>query len=281
MHRMLPTLVTAGLIYVLSPTVDGEAPPPTEDSKKADESEAAKARLKTMMDALGEYTIEIDGADETQTPKLLPAPALRWTNTISGTKDGVVAIWSTGGRPDVIAQFSGGGSVWVHEFCSTSARTFAMKRPGWATWSPKVAGVTLRAVPKAPIPAETSLNRLAQMRKIAERFEVVDDFRPIYQEPKTERHTLRLLPKPIYRYEAADDIVDGAVFALVITTDPEALLMIEAGKTDKGVEWRYAVARMTVYALTATLDGAEVWSQPEKLAGQWRRDEPYCVGLHR
>jgi hypothetical protein len=117
------------------------------------------------------------------------------------------------------------------------------------------------------------------MRQIAERFEIVDDFHPVYQDPKTERHTLRLLSKPLYRYEPADNLIDGALYGLVITTDPEALLMIEAYTTSDGPEWRYALAPMTVYALTSKLDSAEVWSRPENRS--WRFEDPYFVGSHR
>jgi hypothetical protein len=59
--------------------------------------------------------------------------------------------------------------------------------------------------------------------------------------------------------------------------------LIEAHKTDKGAEWRYALTRMTVYALTGKLDGTQIWSAPERVGDElrFRYDEPYFVGLHR
>ena len=51
---------------------------------------------------------------------------------------------------------------------------------------------------------------------------------------------LRLLPKPLYRYESTDpEVLDGAVFALVSSagTDPEIILLIEARKTPEGPRW--------------------------------------------
>ncbi|HLJ10124.1 MAG TPA: hypothetical protein VKU82_02990 [Planctomycetaceae bacterium] len=253
---------------------------PTAKSEDAEESAAAKERLAFMIEALGEYNVEVSGEQGTETAKLLSKPALRWSNTVSGTKDGIVGVWTSGGRPEVVVQFSTPGG-WIHEFCSTSTHPLKMTRKGTTVWSPKVAGVELKNVPKAPPPSESAVRRLGQMRQIAERFEVVDDFHPIYADPKTERHTLRLLTKPLYRYSPKGDLIDGALFGLVITTDPEALLMVEAYNTDDGPQWRYALARMTVYRLTGKLDGAEVWSAHEKLAGQWRFDEPYFVGVHR
>jgi hypothetical protein len=255
---------------------------PASDAKRAEESEEAKERLKTMMEALGEYRVEVKGESGPETAKLLQVPALRWTNTVSGTKDGVVAMWIGGGRPQVIVQFSW-RNVFIHEFCSTATGPLTMYRNGQAVWSPAVAGVTMQPIPDAPPPAESAVKRLTQMRKLAERFEVIDDFRPSYADPKTERHTLRLLTKPLFRYEPSSEIIDGAVFGLVITTDPESLLLIEAHKTDKGAEWRYALTRMTVYELTGKLDGTQVWSAPERVGDElrFRYDEPYFVGLHQ
>jgi hypothetical protein len=90
---------------------------------------------------------------------------------------------------------------------------------------------------------------------------------------------LRLLTKPLYRYEATGDLIDGALFGFVLGTDPEALLMIEAYKTPEGTQWRYAFAAMTVYGLFAKLDGTEVWNRPENRV--WKIDDGCCVGLHR
>jgi hypothetical protein len=273
------SLLVAGVYSVAYPEVRSEDVPVTDDAKKAEESEAAKARFKFMMEALAEYKVEIKGEKGTENPQLLSVPALRWTNTVSGTKDGVVGVWTSGGRPEVVVQFAGYGNLWIHEFCSTSTRPFTMIRNGRQVWSPKAPGVTLRAVPKAPAPAETAVKRLIQMRQIAERFEIVDDFHPVYQDPKIERHTLRLLTKPLHRYDPAGDLIDGALFGLVITTDPEALLMIEEYTTQAGAEWRYGLAPMTVYGLTGKLDGTEVWNRPENRA--WHMDDPYFVGAHK
>jgi len=268
-------------VLLLTVANAGEADPPS-DAKKAEESEESKSRLKAMMDALGEYRVEFPDQKESVTPKLLAKPALRWSNSVSGTKDGIVGMWIGGGRPQVIVQFSQ-RNVFIHEFCSTATGPFTMYRNGQPVWSPATAGVTMQPVPDAPPPADTAFKRLIQMRKIAERFEVIDDFRPNYGDPKTERHTLRLLTQPLYRYEPSSEILDGVVFGLVITTDPESLLLLEAHKTASGAEWRYALTRMTVYALTGKLDGTQLWSAPERVGNElrFRYDEPYFVGLHQ
>jgi hypothetical protein len=156
-----------------------------------------------------------------------------------------------------------------------------MQRSGRTVWAPKAAGVQLQAVPKAPAPASAASQRLVQMRQIADRFEILDEFHPIYGNPKIEQHRLRLLSKPLYRYPASGDLIDGALFGWVIATDPEALLMVEAYETPSGPEWRCALARMMVYALSARLDHVDVWQAPERLAGSWGFNDPFFVGMYR
>jgi hypothetical protein len=268
-------ILTAGL---LAAGVRADDSPANDKPDEALQSEDARARSKFMMDALAEYQVEVKDGSEFRRPKLVPAPALRWTNTVSGTKDGVVGVWTSGGRPDVVVQFAGYGQLWIHHFESTSLAPLTMERNGRTLWTPRSAGVVLQPVPDAPAPADTAVKRQVQMRRLAERFEVTDDFHPIYQDPKTERHTLRLLTKPLYRYEAAGDLVDGALFGYVLATDPEALLMVEAWKTEEGTAWRYALAPMTVYGLIAKLDGKEVWNRPENRV--WKIDDTCRVGAH-
>ena len=248
--------------------------------EQAEDAEEAKVRLHFMTDALSQYTVQVHHDDDSAVAKLVPEPALRWTNTLSRTRDGIVGVWTRGGRPDVVAQFSG-PNVWVYEFCSTSLDPLAMERSGRVVWAPKAPGIHLQAVPNAPAPAATAAQRMVQMRNMAERFEIIDDFHPVYGKPQIERTKLRLLAKPLYRYRASDTPVDGALFGWVIATDPEALLMLEAYDTPNGRQWRYALARMTVYGLTAKLDGVEVWQAPERLAGSWAFDDPYYVGVYR
>ncbi len=69
----------------------------------------------------------------------------------------------------------------------------------------------------AAAPATTPAERLRQMRDLAREFHIV-------METESGRSDLRLLTQPVYRYEAK---TDGALFAFVLTTDPEAWLLIE------------------------------------------------------
>ena len=83
-----------------------------------------------------------------------------------------------------------------------------------------------------------------------------------------QREELRLLPKPIYRYDLAavkdihPDLVDGAMFAFVQGTDPEAVLMVEAVRRGDRTLWQYAFARATGWPVEAKLGPSVVWRSP-------------------
>ena len=123
--------------------------------------------------------------------------------------------------------------------CSTSTGPGPSRR-GRSPWSPRVPGVTPRPIPDAPAPARSPAQRLAQMSDLAR------DFSGTTQDREERRWELRLLPKPLYRYESTDpDVLDGAVFAFVSSagTDPEAILVLEARKApgEAAPSWHYAV----------------------------------------
>jgi hypothetical protein len=77
---------------------------------------------------------------------------------------------------------------------------------------------------------------------------------------KTE---LRQLTQPLYRYESKrPELLDGALFAFVQSTDPEVLLLLEASRASETepATWRYALARMSMVNLRAERQGQEIWS---------------------
>jgi hypothetical protein len=70
---------------------------------------------------------------------------------------------------------------------------------------------------------------------------------------------LRPLVKPLYRFEGN---TDGALFALVQGTDPEALVLLEARNELDGAHWEYAVARFTDLEIHIRYRGQEVFAGP-------------------
>jgi len=273
------SFVLVGTALLSLPAASSDEDPSDDQAKTARQAEEAKARLKFMMESLGTYTVEVQEADgQMRQSKLQPA-ALRWSNNVSGTRDGIAGVWASNGRPDVVVQFAGYAANWNYHFETTSLSPLTMSRGGAQVWTPG-SGIVLKPLPNAPAPANTAAKRMIQLRELAERFEITDDFHPKYVEDKTERHVLRLLGKPLYRYEATGDLIDGALFGYVIATDPEALLMIEACKTGEKAEWRYAIKPMTVYRLIAKLDGQEVWDSPDNRYRAWKREEGCYLGTY-
>jgi hypothetical protein len=93
--------------------------------------------------------------------------------------------------------------------------------------------------------------------------------------------TLRLLTTPLIRYGKPDsEVTDGAMFAFVHGTDPEALLLFEARPSDRGSQWHYAFGSMTSYALKASREDVEVWNVPWRKTTSKTPKEPFFL-LHR
>jgi hypothetical protein len=130
-------------------------------------------------------------------------------------------------------------------------------------------------------PAATARQRLTQMRELAGKFTAEKTTR------QDETRDLRLLARPLYRYEPASgeasepagDLLDGALFAFVEATDPEIFLWIEARDAGGKPEWHFAAVRMNSIRLALSFDGKPAW-EVETLP--WRdalnrRDLPYTA----
>ncbi len=98
------------------------------------------------------------------------------------------------------------------------------------------------------------------MRTLARRFTAT-----CYNSKTDEPTILRLLPQPLYRFEDAKaGVLDGALFAFVVSNDPELFLLLEAARDGgKGAAaWRFSLTRMSSLRETVRLDDKEVWSVP-------------------
>lgn len=201
-------------------------------------------------------------------------PVLHWTNPVRETDDGLVLLWLDRGRPAAIACFYRarwqGRLTEAHEFHSLALSGLSATLKGSTVWAPTGAGVTPKPIPGAPPPAASPAERLRQMRALAREFRVTVDA----DKRSTE---LRMLSQPIYRYEAGPGgSPDGALFAFVLTTDPEAILMIEDRSGASGPRWHYSLARMTDHSLKATHNAQVVW-EAAPIPGDKGLANPYCV----
>jgi hypothetical protein len=259
--RVLVVVTLAGAL--LASEIFGDdpaAPKPKDDSPDIaipTEADLADKRIQFTKKALAQYTINVKGHDE---PARASDACLRWSNPVSGEKDGVLAVFTFGGgRPAAIGQFFRvGPKRWVNEFAIVASSDAEIMRSGRPFWKPSEYICSFADLPDAPKPADKPALRLAQMRKIAADFTVVDQFG--WEEAKITPHNLRLLTQPIYRYAEEGKIIDGALFAYAVGTDPECNLLLEAYSDEQGTRYRYALTPMSIYQLEARYKDREVWS---------------------
>jgi hypothetical protein len=263
----IPLMVTAAIVLCLVPATWAQSPP------NADDDAARTKRLKFMKDFLDEFSVfrDVRPADPLGMSK---EPVLRWTNPVRNFfSDGSLFLWLNDQRPAAAATVSirGDGVLWL-ELASLSPDALRCVRAGSNFWTPRKASLVEQPLPDAPAPAATDRMRLVQMRRLCEQFTVRTE--PVNEQP-TE---LRLLTQPIYRYQVeADEIMGGAMFAFTETTDPEALLLLEAVRPRSGeaAYWRYTLATMTSRPIVARLDGTMVWSVPGYWTNRRSLNDPY------
>src|SRR5262249_12121149 len=114
--------------------------------------------------------------------------------------------------------------------------------------------------PAGPGRGAGSPARLRKTKDIAQRFGPV-----IIDTQENSRQEMRLLPRPIYRYESAtNELLDGAVLGLTTNgTNPDAILVVELHQPQGSApQWKFGIAGMTASGLSMTLDDREVWSKP-------------------
>jgi hypothetical protein len=189
-------------------------------------------------------------------------PVLRWSNPEIGRVFGDVFVYTSNGRPAALvclyAWHRPNISTRFAEFLSLSKEPLKATAGENVLWNTGAGDLAWRAFEPSPIPATTAPARLSQMRGLAARFNIVLDARGdgIRGEPQT----LRKLPRPLFRYDnVKTGLMDGALFAFVASTDPDAILLVEARENSRAEKsWHYALARMNYDALTIRLDGTVV-----------------------
>jgi hypothetical protein len=223
-----------------------------------DRDEAAQAE-RTFAAELPRWHVTFDG-NQLERPRV---PVLRWTNPSAGRVYGHTYVWLVDGRPVVV------GSMYRYfepfqsfdgELVALTGAEVVARRDDKVIWRPK-AGWKTRAIPGAAPPAASAPQRLAQMKELAREFTVeLLDTRNVR---KGEDQTPRLLTQPLYRYEAArPKSLDGALFAFVLGTDPEMLLLLECDTADASPEWRFGVGRMNRDAVRLKRKSETVWDAP-------------------
>jgi hypothetical protein len=203
---------------------------------------------------------------------LEPNPILHWSSDNDWSGD--VFVWMAAGRPQIIGCMLSSPTkperTAIHEFHTLAAEPIApAEMTAKYRWAPK-AGVEFQKFDG--VPATTAAGRLPQMRAIS---------RELHAFMRADgQYELRLLSQPLLRYQPTEgDVVDGALFSWVWAgrgTDPEVIVALECHRTPRGLEWKYAPARMTTREVWLTHGDREVWRVPI------HREEgkELCTGLY-
>jgi hypothetical protein len=266
-----------GCVLGVAALVSGAEPPPDATSQKQDrtkDKEEKAARMEHMKRAAKSYEITL-ASEAAKKLVLIEEPLLRFDDQVTGVLDGTLFLWLLDGRPAATA------SVWIrktghefHEFQSLTAGALTASNKGQAKWTPAQPGIERKTAAHAQPPAATAVGRLNQMRALAR------DYSATVIGWENDQQVLRLLPQPVYRYGRPDGTVtDGAIFAYCKGTNPEVLLLVEAVKNGKGLEWNYAFARMTARGCEVRRDDKVVWNVP-RLHGESPTD-PYFNVVQR
>ena len=200
--------------------------------------------------------------------KLHEVPVLRYTNPLRGDVYSDLFVWTHEGRPEVVASVNSWYSPRRYlgvAVTSLSLEKLIGTREEQEIWRPRSAGIELRPVRGAAAPAGTPSQRLMQMGVLARQFTAEYQRKARYN----EGGPLRLLSRPLYRYErTSDEVQDGALFALADGTSPQLNLVIESRRTTTGYGWLYALAPNNSVKYRVLHNDREVWSLPQ-LAPPW------------
>lgn len=202
--------------------------------------------------------------DDARKVEVTNEPLMLWSQPVRGGNDGGVFLWTSQGQPVAIGTFfiwpmSDGRQGLTHELHSLVPQAFVADWHGrkWMAPSDSIRWIGLTDV--AP-PAATSAQRLLQAKQLAGKFSATSQGRD------DRDWELRLLPRPLYRYELPKNdksgVLDGVVFGFVQGTDLEIVLLVEAVDS-KPASWRWAAARMSDLPLSLKLGVKQVW-QVEK-----------------
>jgi hypothetical protein len=263
----MKNLLAAAVLLLLATAVSALAQePPTPDAKTI--AEQAEESQKLAMAEVQRFGFAFADNRERKL-KLHEAPILRYTNPLRGDVHSTLFVWTYEGRPEVVASVSNWYTPRPYlglAATSLSPEKLVGTRDGQEIWLPNGPGLELKPIPGAEPPADSAEKRLRQMSALAREFSAEFKREARYN----EGGQLRLMAKPLYRYEiATSDVQDGALYALADGTSPQLTLLIESRKTGTGTfRWEYAFAPKNSVEYHAFHKDREVWSLPQ-LAPPW------------
>jgi hypothetical protein len=191
------------------------------------------------------------------------APAQKWTNPSAGRVYGHTYVWLDRGRPAAAGcmyRYFDPYQSFCGELVALTGSKLVARRNDKVIWEPETKWKWY-PLPGAAAPAAGGPQRLVQMRAIAAecKVELLDRRNNL----KGDSQTPRLLATPICRYDSArSKPLDGALFAYVIGTDPELLLLLECDTSAAAPEWQFGIGRLNRDAVKLRRNGTTVWEGP-------------------
>ena len=271
MSRLMGGLAIASLASVLwvAAFAADDAKPVSTDANVTQN----KDKLDFYRKQLREYRLVVEGRGD-KPCEFNEDPLTRWDNPISQNADGLMFLWTDRGRPVVLmnGHFNVTSQNWGRVFIALTDRPIEMKHGDQSFWKPQRPGSPLKPLSDVKPPADKPAARLVQMRNIAKEFQVICN----WGGKEKSDWQMRLLPTPLYRYQAPDEgIVDGAIFGY-IQSGPEAVLLVEARQTPTGLEWHYSASRCTTYRIRFARHNQVVAEFPH--LDEWVNTEPFFPG---
>jgi hypothetical protein len=265
--RRMGPLASLAVLWALAPLVSPL--PAAEDSSP--EPEALKrereARLQKMRALAGQFDITSAATDDPRQLELRGEPLFRYSDQPRGFVDATLWAWGPPGRPMAVAKveaaLNGKVPYWQYCVASLADRPLRIDFADQRKLSTPRAGLTLRAFPDAPQPAERPASRQRQMKDLAARFNATIHSRHL-DTKELVKQEMRLLPSPIHRYaDEKNGLRDGMIFGLTTNgTNPDMLIVIELRGAQPRLEWQYGIVKMTYSEVHIRLDKSEVYQSP-------------------
>lgn len=232
---------------------------PTESPKT--EAPASEASLKVLQHRVETTQVSLS-KEMGRKARLVEKPVFRYSDELRRIEDAGIWLWTDRGRPVAamkVERYQTGRFPipWLYCFASlsselvdaewTNAKPFHARQPGvkWQTLSDD--------------PATTRPARLVQMREIARRYsaELLRD------SGGKDRAQMRLLSRPLFRYDETSDVLDGAVFGFTGTgTNPDVLLLLDLPPSGG---WQFGFAGMTAEGVSVKLKDRVVAEIPHSV----------------
>ena len=222
------------------------------------QAEPDEVSLKAMQQRAQDCRVTLTN-DAKAKPQLVTAPVFRYSDEVRHIEDAGIWLWTERGRPVAamkVEHYQPGAlpRPWLCCFASMSERLVQAEWDADPTFRAKKPGVEWQALKDKP--ADTRAGRLLQMREIARRFSA-----ELLRLAKGEqRDQMRLLPRPLYRYEENQgNVLDGAIFGFTGTgTNPDVMLLLDL-QPDAG--WQFGFVGMTAEGVIVRLEGREIWQK--------------------